>query len=106
MMSLFLFTAFPPNETTLKNVFENTKNIYVFRRDYSVPYDKWGVDSVVKCFVESKDPRKVRNAIFKLDLNGETELADTLMDHAELPDGMATQVDFVTFWLLYTKVYV
>ena len=88
-MSLSFFAALPPSKATLRKVFENTRNLIGLCTLLSIP-DERDVDSAVECYVQSTDPMKMRNMIFWLDWIGDTVLADSLMEYAEPPAGMAT----------------
>ena len=93
-MSLSLFTALPPSKATLRNVFENTRGLLYDRGlcDYlHIPDDKRDVDSATEYYSNSTDERKMRKMIFNLDNMGDTALADSVMEFAEPPAGMATQ---------------
>ena len=97
-MSLSLFTALPPSKATLRNVFENTSRLSsggLIRRGLcnllNIPDDKWDVDSATEYYSNSTDQRKIRKMIFTLDYMGDTALADSVMEFAEPPAGMATQ---------------
>ena len=87
-MSLSLFTALPPSKATLRNVFENTSNL---GRLCNIPGVKRDVDSATEYYSNSTDQRKIRKMIFNLDKMGDTALADSVMEYAEPPAGMATQ---------------
>ena len=98
MMSLSLFTALPPSKATLRNVFQNTSRLSGgFDRHLglcnhlNIPGDKRGVDSATEYYSNSTDQRKMRKMIFSLDMIGDTALADSVMEYAEPPAGMATQ---------------
>ena len=93
-MSLSLFTALPPSKATLRNVFANTRKLsgigglcYLLY----IPDDKRDVDSATEYYSNSTDQRKMRKMIFNLDKIGDTTLADSVMEYAEPPAGMATQ---------------
>ena len=90
MMSLSFLAALPPSRATLRKVFENTSDLSLLCRCLSIPDDKRDVDSAVECYVQSTDPIKMRKMIFRLDQFGDTVLADSLMEYAEPPAGMAT----------------
>ena len=96
-MSLSLFTALPPSKATLRNVFQNTSDLIGgFDRyglcDYlHIPDDKRDVDSATEYYSNSTDQRKMRKMILNLDVMGDTALADSVMEFAEPPAGMATQ---------------
>ncbi|CAI8035158.1 hypothetical protein GBAR_LOCUS19750, partial [Geodia barretti] len=80
----------PPSKATLRKVFENTSALSYLCDRLSIPYDKRDVDSAVEYYVQSTDPMKMRDMIFNLDKIGDTALADSLMEYAEPPAGMAT----------------
>ena len=96
-MSLSLFTALPPSKATLRNVFANTSRLSgnILRLglcDYlNIPGDKRDVDIATEYYSNSTDQRKMRKMIFRLDEMGDTALADSVMEFAEPPAGMATQ---------------
>ena len=100
-MSLSLFTALPPSKATLRNVFQNTSRLSTYDHGYvryhglcdylNIPYDKWDVDSATEYYSNSTDQRKMRKMIFSLDEVGDTALADSVMEFAEPPAGMAAQ---------------
>ena len=92
-MSLSLFTALPPSKATLRNVFENTSNLNELCQPWSlhIPDDKRDVDSATDYYSNSTDQRKMRKMIFSLDEMGDTALADSVMEFAKPPAGMATQ---------------
>ena len=93
-MSLSLFTALPPSKATLRNVFQNTSRlsgILGLCHYLNIPDDKSDVDSATEYYSNSTDQRKMRKMIFSLDWMGDTALADSVMEFAELPAGMATQ---------------
>ena len=93
-MSLSLFTALPPSKATLRNVFQNTSRLsgYGGLCFYLVILpDKWDVDSATEYYSNSTDQRKMRKMIWELDQMGDTALADSVMEYAEPPAGMATQ---------------
>ena len=93
-MSLSLFTALPPSKATLRNVFQNTSDLSSDDGlcDYlGIPLDKRDVNSATEYYSNSTDQRKMRKMIFSLDEMGDTALADSVMEFAEPPAGMATQ---------------
>ena len=93
-MSLSLFTALRPSKATLRNVFQNTSNLsgYGGLCNYlDIPDDKWDVDSATEYYSNSTDQRKMRKMIWNLDEMRDTALADSVMEFAEPPAGMATQ---------------
>ena len=90
MMSLSFLAALPPSKATLRKVFENTSDLSLLCANLFIPDDKWNVDSAVEHYVQSTHPMKIRDMIFYLDQFGDTALADSLMEYAEPPAGMAT----------------
>ena len=90
VMSLSFLAALPPSKAALRKVFENTSDLSLLCNCFFIPRDKWDVDSAVECYVQSTDPIKMRKMIFWLDRIGDTVLADSLMEYAEPPAGMAT----------------
>ena len=70
-------------------MFENTSHLSSSCAYFSIPYDKWDVDSAVEYYIQSTHPSKMREMIWLLDMIGETGLADSLMEYAEPPAGMA-----------------
>ena len=90
MMSLSFLAALPPSKAALRKVFENTSNLSYLCDRLSIPDDKRDVDSAVEYYVQSTDPMKMREMIYRLDEIGDTALADSLMEYAEPPAGMAT----------------
>jgi hypothetical protein len=75
----------PPSKATLRKVFENTSDLSRLCNRLSIPRDKRDVDSAVEYYVQSTDPMKMRKMIFRLDMIGDTVLADSLMEYAEPP---------------------
>ena len=92
-MSLSLFTALPPSKATLRNVFDNTSRLSELCDGWhlNIPGDKRDVDSATEYYSNGTDQRKIRKMIFSLDMIGDTALADSVMEFAEPPAGMATQ---------------
>ena len=90
MMSLSFLAALPPSKATLRKVFENTSDLSLLCNCLFIPLDKWNVDSAVEYYVQNTHPMKMRKMIYWLDKIGDTALADSLMDYAEPPAGMAT----------------
>ena len=88
MTSLSLLTEHPLSEDRLKNIFENTRNINDLCHYLSIPRDKRTVAGAVESYPMSGDPMKGRKMVFYLDMNGDTSLADSVMDCAEPPAGM------------------
>ena len=89
MMSLSFLAALPPSKATLRKVFENTSDLSLLCRCLYIPDDKRDVDSAVEYYVQSTHPMKMRIIIYWLDGFGDTVLADSLMEYAEPPAGMA-----------------
>ena len=87
MFYLSLLTVRPPSKAALRHVFENTSDLCAY---LSIPRDKWDVDSAVEYYIQSTHLRKMRRMIWVLDMMGDTGLADSLMEYAEPPAGMAT----------------
>ena len=90
-MSLSLFTALPPSKATLRNVFQNTSHLNGLCAWLNIIVYKRNVDSATEYYSNSIDQRKMREMIFDLDMVGDTALADSVMEFAEPPAGMATQ---------------
>ena len=86
-----LLTALPPSKATLRNVFENTRSLNNLCAYLDSPDDKRDVDSAVEYYAQDTDQMKMRKMIFWLDEMGDTALADSVMEFAEPPAGMATQ---------------
>ena len=92
MMSSSLLTAHHLSKDRLRNVFMNTSHLSNLCIDLSIPDDiKRDVVNVTEYYHKSTQPRKVRKLIFYLDWNGDTALADSVMDCAEPPAGMYIQ---------------
>ena len=87
---LSLLTVRPPSKAALRHVFENTSDLSDLCNSFSIPDDKRDVDSAVECYIQSTSPRKMRWMIWVLDCMGVIGLADSLMEYAEPPAGMAT----------------
>ena len=85
-----LLTALPPSKATLKNVFQNTSKLWNLCNSLKIPRDKRDVDSAVEYYAQDTDQMKMRKMIFFLDKDGDTALADSVMQFAEPPAGMAT----------------
>ena len=90
MFYLSLLTVRPPSKAALRRVFENTSYLSDLCDLLSIPDDKADVDSAVEYYIQSTDPKKMRWMIWELDCMGDTGLADSLMEYAEPPAGMAT----------------
>ena len=89
MFYLSLFTVRPPSKAALRHVFENT-SLSLLCDWLSIPRDKRDVDSAVEYYIQRTRPMKMRTMIWVLDRIGDTGLADSLMEYAEPPAGMAT----------------
>lgn len=87
MMSSSLLTALPLSEAHLKNVFENTRNLGNLCSWLRIPRDKRTAASAAEHYKKSTEPRKGRRMVFWLDWNGDTALADSVMECAEPPAG-------------------
>ena len=84
-----LLTALHLSKDRLRNVFMNTSDLSHLCGNLSIPRDiKRDVVNVTEYYHKSTHPRKVRELIFYLDFNGDTALADSVMDCAEPPAGM------------------
>ena len=90
MFYLSLLTVRPPSKAALRHVFENTSDLSSLCARLSIPDDKRDVDSAVEYYIQSTHPMKMREMIWVLDEMGDTGLADSLMEYAEPPAGMAT----------------
>ena len=91
-MSLSLFTALPPSKATLRNVFQNTSDLSGHRGLcywLNIPRDKRDVDSATEYYSNTTDRMKMRKMIWELDEMEDTALADSVMEFAEPPAGMA-----------------
>ena len=86
-----LLTALPPSKAAFRNVFENTRDLRRLCDRLRIPDDKRDVDSAVEYYAQDTDQMKMRKMIFRLDYFGDTALADSVMEFAEPPAGMATQ---------------
>ena len=86
-----LLTALPPSKAALRNVFENTSDLNYLCHWLHIPDDKRDVDSAVEYYAQDTYQMKMRKMIWGLDDMGETALADSVMEFAEPPAGMATQ---------------
>ena len=87
-MSSSLLTALPLSKERLKNVFEKTSDLSDLCLYLHIPGDKRTVSDAVEYYYLSTQPMKGRKLIFWLDVNGDTALADSVMDCAEPPPGM------------------
>ena len=85
-MSLCPLTALPPSKATLRHVFQSTSDLDRLCGYLNIPDDE-NEKAAADYFSQSTDPRKVRNMIFWLDWNGDTALADSMMEYAEPPAG-------------------
>ena len=92
MMSSSLPTALPLTKGHVQNVFEKTKNLHDLFIDLNIPRDKKTVSSAVEYYSQRTDLRRARKMVFCLDCNGDTALADTVMECAEPPAGVYVHV--------------
>ena len=92
MLVIFLLTAPPASEAILRNIFKNTTDFNKLCVLLFIPDDKRDVDSAVEYYARSTDPLKMRKMIFILDGMGDTDLAESVMDYAELQAGMTVPV--------------
>ena len=89
MMSSSLPTALPLTPEKARYVFKNTRNLGRLCGELNIPYDKRNnAASASEHFIQSTEAMKVRKMIWYLDWNGDTALADTVMECAEPPAGM------------------
>ena len=89
MMSSSLPTALPLTPEKARYVFENTSDLSFLCIGVDIPLDKSNnAASACDHFVQSTEPMKVRKMIWNLDDDGDTALADTVMECAEPPAGM------------------
>ena len=88
MLVICLLTAPPASEAVLRNVFKNTTDLNKLCILLFIPDDKRDFDSAVEYYARSTDPLKLRKMIFILDGMGDTSLAESVVDYAELPAGM------------------
>ena len=93
MMSSSLPTALPLTKGHVQNVFEKTKNLDILCIHLNIPLDESRtVSSAVQYYSQSTDPRRARKMVYRLDWNGDTALADTVMECAEPPTGVCVHV--------------
>ena len=92
MMSSSLPTALPLTNGHVQNVFEKTKYLRGLCIHLHIPRDKRTVSSAVQYYSQSTDPRRARKMVYYLDDNGDTALADTVMECAEPPAGVCVHV--------------
>ena len=89
LMSSSLPTALPLTPEKARNIFENTSDLWELCSDLNIPHDKRdNAVSASEHFIRSTKPMKVREMIWSLDWDGDTALADTVMECAEPPAGM------------------
>ena len=82
-------TALPLTPEKARYVFENTSDLGRLCSGLNIPGDKWNnAARASEHFIQSTEPMKVRRMGYCLDANGETALADTVMECAEPPAGM------------------
>ena len=96
MMSSSLPSALPLTKGHLQNVFEKTKNLNVLCNGLNtgvvVIPSIMSVSSAVRYYSQDKGPRRARKMVYCLDMNGDTALADTVMECAEPPAGVCVRV--------------
>lgn len=83
----FLVTAPSLDKTKVKNIFLNTNHLDELCQLLNIPEGKRNVDDAVEHFIQSTEPRKVRQMVWELDSFGSTALAESVMDYAEPPAG-------------------
>ena len=98
MTSLSLLTEHPLSEDRLKNIFENTRDLYRLCLYLNIPHDKRTVAGAVESYSMSGDPMKGRKMIFYLDVMTDTSLADSVIECAEPPAG--------TYMYMYMYIHV
>ena len=88
-MSSSLPTALPLTPEKARYIFNNTSDPGFLCRSLNIPVDKRNnAASASEHFIQSTEPMKGRKMVFWLDVNGDTALADTVMECAEPPAGM------------------
>ena len=88
-----LHTALLLTHDKARNVFENCSDQFRLCIGLNIPDDKRKNALIAtEFFMQSKEQMKVKRMIFYLDYNGDTELADTVMEYAE-PDSFSTDVN-------------
>ena len=105
MTSLSLLTEHPLSEDRLKNIFENTRNINDLCIGFSIPVDKRNVAGAVESYSMSGDPMKGRKMIYSLDWNGDTSLADSVIECAEPPAGIYIYTYMYMYVYAHTCTY-
>ena len=89
MMSSSLPTARPLTPEKVRYIFENTSNLGGLCGDLIIPVNKRNnAASASEHYILSTKPMKGRKLVVFLDCNGDTALADTVMECAEPPAGM------------------
>lgn len=87
-----LHTALLLTHDKARNVFENCSDLFRLCIGLNIPDDKRKNALIAtEFFMQSKERMKVRRMIFYLDYNGDTALADTVMEYAEPPAGICKQ---------------
>ena len=80
------------------NIFESTSDLRGLCIGLDIPDDKKNnAASESEHFIQSTEPMKGRKVIFCLDVNGDTALADNMMECAEPPVGMYMFIIMVLF---------
>ena len=88
-MSSSLPTALPLTPEKARYVFENTSNLEGLCTDLNIPfYKRSNAARASEHFLQSTEPMKARKMVFYLDWDGDTALADTVMECAEPQAGM------------------
>ena len=73
----------------LRKIFQKTSDLSELCDWLSIPPENsTSAVSAADYYNQSTKPRKVRKLIYELDFIGDTALADSVMDCAELPAGM------------------
>ena len=81
MMSSSLPTELPLTPEKARYVFQNTRDLGELCRFLNIPDDKRNnAASASEHFIQSTEPMKVRRMIWSLDWDGDTALADTVME--------------------------
>ena len=85
-MSSSIPTALPLTPEKTRNVFANTRDLRGLCSLFNIPADKMkNAASATEHYIQSTELMKGRKIVFYLDCNGDTALADTVMECAEPP---------------------
>lgn len=76
----------------LRHVFVNTSDLDRLCDQLMIPENKRDIDSAVEYYTYTTLPRKMRKMIFRLDMIGDTALADSVMSCSEAPAGECEQL--------------